>query len=1027
MWARPMNVSAWKNIVDAQTRLAERFADLRDSRTGPVFFIEHGLSETEAQQLQEIVRQTAKHYPLLDSSWRTTPLPLIVTATEVGYAYRGTGTDFWPRLESALGTKITSEARQRVRDLFVASSSKFRGTEPPSTPWTDAFSLIAWPITHALVPLEFHRQLSAALANLQSNIQELDDDRLQQAVRTAARHPTVRFESFLQDHGYAVSVIRALMGGTNRDVSEDTLSRIDLDLNADRDAQLDITIARRKQQRLRTASTHQAKPKAHELQIGLLRLRLRDSDRLVIEAAFPTIQGSNIEQLRRALRRRRYMFTLWGATSRIPSEQLLSGFPFTLKLLSVPELGAPLLCGLDELVIDTRLIAILRSLHLDFQPPFVFSANSKGDLARIVRGTEISTSQVYWLLAEEERNSPFADLPILGEAGPLTCFRLDPSDEGAAETLHSLGYRLRHSLSVAIVGAPPLGHTAAIPRFLVGDERIVVPGREHPTGMQVSVQREEISLDGNLVRVRVPEGEHVLEISSQGASKQDRFEGVRATINEIRPICWIELCADDKSIQALLGDTIALRVDSLAPLEGLTLTVELDIGGRRSGTALPIGPLPQFLLANEEPWQTLLDKTTREHIVRTSRPIVLHARVGTLAEESWTFERRLRPCWWTRDAERLILDSDHGPIDHGMVSVRSPAAKPAPESSVDMTEGVLLAPLEPNEADFGPVAGFVTYFIAPPKTKLMALHIEKPMLRRSLQGVRGSLGIENLAEAWLRWSLAESGTLTAEIHRRQISMQLDRWLAELACGEIWARREEAVSTLFSDPWKLLAERWLKHRSGLNELVHLTEQEKHEVALLAVAEIQRTHPDLWVRIGTSAVGYNDTNRSSLDDDDYASFDRACTKAYRHLAEQYRNVGRYEFADLFESSASAAEQEEWDTLLESVIVASELRELGELLLPTDTAQSLMSLDLALMSLEEITEEFRLWAVESRSALSGELPKAVTLRTILAFWISPETAVPLDWRNAMVTLMIERPIARAARYLALRARAVRQRGES
>ena len=69
----------------------------------------------------------------------------------------------------------------------------------------------------------------------------------------------------------------------------------------------------------------------------------------------------------------------------------------------------------------------------------------------------------------------------------------------------------------------------------------------------------------------------------------------------------------------------------------------------------------------------------------------------------------------------------------------------------------------------------------------------------------------------------------------------------------------------------------------------------------------------------------------------------------------------------------------------------------------------------------------ASESRKALAGDLPSGETLRAILALWVAPETAVSLDWRGALDTLVAERSLARAARYLALRARSVRMEDSS
>lgn len=1014
------------SLVDAQECLAKRFATLRDGRAGPVFFIEHGLSEAEVKELRDTTRQRVTQCSLLDGSWQTTPLPLIVTATEVGYAYRGTGTDFWPNLEAALETGITYEVRHRIRDLFEASSSKYRGITPPKTAWTDAFSLIAWPITHALVPLEFHRQLSATLANLQVDIEQVDDLQLHHGLRLAARNPSIRFDSFLQDHVHAISVVRALLGSTSGEVSQDTVSRISLDLKADHDARIDIAVARRRQRRLRASSAVTPEPRPDHVISGSLRLRLRDDQQLVVEAAFATIQGPEVQRLRRALRRRRHMFTLWDVTSKIPSEQLLSGLPFAVHLISLPALGTPLLSELEGLGIDAALVAMLRSLHLDFQPPLLFSTNSEGDVATVVRGNEISSSRTYWLLKEEERDDPFASLPILGEVGPLTCFRLDLSESGTAEALRRLGYRIRQPLPFTIIGAPPLNWHDPVPRFLVGDERIIVPSTNHPHGMQISVNQQSVAFDGHLVRGRVTEGENVYEVSSDGSSRRDHFIGVRSATNESRAICSVQLCADERSVQALLGDGVSIRVDGLAPLDGLTLTVELDVGRQRFATSLRLGPLPQFFPAGEEPWQTLLDEPTRVLIVRETQPILLRARVGALAEGSWLLERRLRPCWWSQGPDGFMLDSDLGPIAHGVVSADSPAAKPSLRPCADMTMGILLAPMDPNEGDFGAAAGFTTLVTVPAEANLAALRIDTPSLRRAVRGSRGSLGIEDLAEAWLRWTLAECESLAADIRRQQVSRQLDRWFAELTCGEVWVNREEAISSLPLDPWTLLARDWFNSGIGLNQPIQLTDREKHEAALLAITAIRRTHPDLWERIGGRAVGSYDATRSRLGGDDYASFDRACATAYAQIARRYRKIGRIEVARVLESSDSGTRPNQWDALLANVVAIADLRELGELLLPTNTAQSLMSLDLVPMSLEEISEEFHLWAHGSRNAFAGGLPDRVVLQSILAFWISPETAVSLDWRGALKTLIVERPISRAARYLALRARAIRQSGE-
>ena len=1012
----------WDKISDAETLLATRFQDLCEGREGPVFFIEHGLSEADAKDLQETVRATARVHPLQTTWWLKYPLPLLVTATEIGYAYRGTGTDFWPRLESALGTHISPEARQGVRDLFELCSDRYKGARPPVTPWTTAFRLIAWPITHALIPLEFHRQLSATLARLGSDVRSLDDESLHRSFQTAARNPSARFKSFLEDGSHSVPVIRALLGTGNGEISKDTVTRIELDLTADRDARIDIEIARRRQRRLGIRQSVPAAPTPSDIRTGHLQLRMHKGDRLVIEARFPTVKGASAERLRRALRRRLFRPKLWGVSSPVPCEWLLSGVPFPVGLLAVPDAATPLLQDLDQLGIEPELSAILETFQLDFQPPLVFVASDDGDLARFVRGNELSAARMYWLLAESDAASRLLGLPVLGEVGPFTCYKLDPAQRRAADELNRLGYTIRHGLSIAIAGAPPLDESSTVPRFVVGDERLVVPTSDRSLGVQVDLGAESIVVDGRLVRVRVTEGEHILEISSQDASRRERFRGVPAADGESRRICWVDLSADERTVQGLLDGSIALRVDGVAPLDGLGLTVELEVGGWRAGTTVSLDPLPQTLAAGQDPWLTLLDKPTRERLLQHRDPVVLHARVGSLAEDSWTLERSLRPLWWTMGSKGPYLDSELGPVRHGEISIARPVERPVPTLLGETSDAILLAPLEPDESAFGPAAGFATYCTAPDKAALVAPWMERPRVRRARLGHSGSIGMQELAEAWLRWSVADSDTFTADLRRQQAATQLDLWIAEVACGEVWAQRETERHAPSADPWRLLELECLRSGRGLDELAKTTEKNDVKVVQLAVARIHRDQPDFWVRIGQSTIRDPHSRDSLLGDADYAELDAAFATAYGELATEYRKAGKNEIAELLDCADPGSAPEEWDAILENSLATSELRPLAQLLLPTNTARSLVSLDLTLMPIVEIAEELRTWAKESQLALAGELPSEQVLEAILALWIAPATAVQMDWRPALDALVSERCLARAARYLALRARSIR-----
>ena len=323
-------------MLEVAKHLAKRFAVLRDGRPGPVFFIEHGLSDTELHELRAVVGEAAQLHPPESDWWRARPLPLIVSATEVGYRYRGSGTDFWPLLEAELGIDLRPSSRQHIRDLFDSCSSVYRGAQPPASPWTTAFRLIAWPITHALVPLEFHRPLAATLANLRTSVSEFDEPSLYRAIRIAAGHSSARFATFLEDQGLVVSVARALLGRGNGEFSHDAIARIAGDLALDQVAARDMAVAKLVQRNIRTQRKPAPEKVVPPAVVGRLQLRRRNGS-LAIEAVLPPVDGATADRLRRALRRRRFAPRLWGVSARVPSEQFLSGLPFAVKLTSVPE------------------------------------------------------------------------------------------------------------------------------------------------------------------------------------------------------------------------------------------------------------------------------------------------------------------------------------------------------------------------------------------------------------------------------------------------------------------------------------------------------------------------------------------------------------------------------------------------------------------------------------------------------------------------------------------------------------------
>ena len=801
-----------------------------------------------------------------------------------------------------------------------------------------------------------------------------------------------------------VAVARYLLGAAAAELSPEAMSRIAADLASDKVARRDVAVARSVQRSINSSASKLGIREPAPQVVGRLQLR-RQGDAIELEADFPCQEPATMERLRRGFRRHRYAPRLWGVSSRVPAEQLLAGVPFAVRLTEVPAEDAPLLPDLYELDLEDDLKQVLAGYALGLKTPAAFAVGAGEDVARAVVGAVISGYRKYWLLLDAELAESLGDFEVLGKVGPLSCIELDPAEGDALDALDELGFQVRFGVSVSFAGAAPLSGDASVPEFEVGDTRVMVPRRAHKNGLIASLADEQVALCDNLLSIKVQRGEHTLVVAGEGDARTYRFRGVDAQKPTRAPDVWVDLVAPELTAQSLLAGAMSLRIDSLVPLEGLDIRLEIETAGRRVSVTAPLGALPQVLSAHDEPWPSLLDEGTRRLILQDPRP-TLRVHVGSMASKAWELEQRLRSCWWRRTDADTALQSELGPLAYRVVSVQDPTARPS-DSVADVGEARLLVPFALPESVHGPAAEFVTLCTAPKRLSLEAPAFARPRFLRQRNSERGAIGLEDLAAAYLRWELAESSNLAAELRRRQVVSQLDAWLAELCCGDNWARQEAKLPPRSADPWLLLFNRCRETGLGRDSYVEHTDADAETITRLALAEIRRVRPELWARV------------SDLDEQDYEALDRACIRAYELLAERYETLGNADrAAELAEGDIGTA-AEDWDTALLDAKASAGLRGLGELLLPTAHASRLVALDFTLMKFDELRDELIRWARDSKRALAGPVPSDATLGAILALWLAPQAAVALDWRGTLDTLVAERCIARAARYIALRAR--------
>lgn len=196
-----MDLAAWND------RLAEHFSALaRDREAIPLFALEHGLAPAEVAVLFESVRAHVR----ASRSVRQHPLAWTVYAAEIGYGYAGD--EFWETFEEQT-PGWTERDRGWIRDAFVDFRRRFSGAEP-SGAWAKRFSIICWPITHAILPRDLQQQLARVLYELRDSFSaELFESPLLLGQFIAARSwsTSARFQNFVQEPALVGQIAAALL------------------------------------------------------------------------------------------------------------------------------------------------------------------------------------------------------------------------------------------------------------------------------------------------------------------------------------------------------------------------------------------------------------------------------------------------------------------------------------------------------------------------------------------------------------------------------------------------------------------------------------------------------------------------------------------------------------------------------------------------------------------------------------------------------------------------------------------------
>ena len=220
-------------LKEWQERLEGHFTQLAAARAKagfPLFALEHGLTEDEINEIRKLLHARLATDLLLVSHW----LVWVIYATELGYDYDGD--EYWRSFEERTPQWRERGCRRQLRTWFSKFQTTYHGVKP-SGPWADCFSIIAWPITHAILPKYLQSQFAKTLYDLRYRLARLEDlttSDVGQLLAANAWDASSRFREFLQQEELAGRIVLALLSDRKVEgqspIYQPTLQRLVSDL-----------------------------------------------------------------------------------------------------------------------------------------------------------------------------------------------------------------------------------------------------------------------------------------------------------------------------------------------------------------------------------------------------------------------------------------------------------------------------------------------------------------------------------------------------------------------------------------------------------------------------------------------------------------------------------------------------------------------------------------------------------------------------------------------------------------------------
>jgi hypothetical protein len=827
-------------LAQTQKQLEGHFQGLSRERAGlgyPVYAFEHGLDLEAIDALRkalcaELVRIG---YPKPDH-W----LLWTIVAAEVGYTYDGD--EYWDSFETEIPRWVSYGSRETVRGWFRDFTKRFNGIQPTGR-WAEHFSIIAWPITHSILPQYLQSQFARHLYDLRHELAANDDasaDELGNVLGERYYGNSSRFENFLQQTALTARLVLALrdedVQGSVTPIYRPTLARIVEDLErkgASRGYLRDARhVLRNARLRVRAGLAGPAQRDPQQSSNVVLTIppgiklvgRRTADDSWTLAAALPDFPAlmKQIDIALPALDKARIRFSdkpeIW-----MPGRALLSYSDSHHALQVLPN---PLSDSIIQFQEPAGPVAALApQLTILSRPPWLLRVDADG-IARQMLGNHIRTGEDYLIATTTAIAPDIASAISLNEASSRTggafLYRmLTPRSISysyiQALTKLGLGYALQ--VKVAPIGLVPRWDEAkACSVWLPNEEILLRLSADFPVAEFI------ITIDGVAkTRLSAPEGtiislghlglgRHTVEIAATAAkssaddkairsiSPETIFIEVRAPVpwrNNVKAQTGLRLILEpaDTSLDDLLEKRASLSLQGPAGRSAAVEARLYDTSGHITETS-DIGRLD--LPSNDTALARIIERLAKEPLsekIQSAPRVELAFVVDELGAIGHVFPHPIPPLRWklTREGptHKIRLVDEAGAAPNISVS-RYPLAAPDRRESESVEACLQGLEVKPPGSLFSATHDgrfYAAFASVPPAGKLSTFLDLSAQIALAVPG-DSAAGIMRLLAILRIWRRARPLGALAVIRKARVLETIEKQVERLACGARWSDKAQ---------------------------------------------------------------------------------------------------------------------------------------------------------------------------------------------------------------------------------------------